>query len=130
VSSEPKPLKSWIKLLEAGKKMTFHKQEEESILYPLRRTFRPAAPDITKGSLKRDFEQGLVYYVGTKSRMTGQPAVSIAAPTGRIYPDAVAKKRAILEEQASSRRPSTTRRRGLLITERDWWYPWLSLNQI
>ncbi len=113
MSSEPKPLKSWIRLLEAGKKMTSHKQDEESILYPLRRTFRPAAPDITKGSLKRDFEQGLVYYVGDEIE-DDRAACGLdrLPPTGRIYPDAVVKKRVILEEAGVFTKTAYNKKKG------------------
>jgi len=93
--------------------MTSHKQDEERILYPLRRTFRPAAPDITKGSLKRDFEQGLVYYVGDEIE-DDRVACGLdrLPPTGRIYTDAVAKKRVILEEAGVFKKTGYNKKKG------------------
>ncbi len=113
MSSEPQPLKSWIKLLEAGKKITTHRQSDENIVYPLRRTFRPAAPDIAKGSLKRDFEQGLVYYVGDEvENDRAACGLSRLPPTGRSYADAVAKKRVILEDAGVFKKAGYDKKKG------------------
>ncbi len=113
MSGEPQPLKSWNKLLEAGKKITSHKQVDENVIYPLRRTFRPAAPDIVKGSLKRDFEQGLVYYVGDDvEEDRAACGLDRLPPTGRIFTDAVAKKRIILEDAGVFKKTGFDKKKG------------------
>ncbi len=92
-------IKAWVRLNDAGKKITAHTQAEENKFYPLRRTFRPVAPDIGKASLKRDFEQGLVYYVGDDvENDRALCGLDRLPPTGRTFTDAVEKKRKILED--------------------------------
>jgi len=58
---QEKPMKSFTRLLDSAKKVTEHRLEDEMVKHPWRRPFNATAPDAAKPSLKRDFEQGLVY---------------------------------------------------------------------
>ena len=110
---QPQPLKSWMKLLDAGKKITSRQQVDENKVYPLRRVFRPGAPDIAKGSLKRDFEQGLVYYVGDDVEVDRAACgLDRLPPTGRSYKDAIDKKRVILEDAGVFKKTGYDKKKG------------------
>jgi len=96
--SDETKIKSWKRLLDSGKGITEHKQGEESKEYPWRKSFRPAAPDIAKPSLKRDFEVGLVYYVGDDVEQDrALCGLEKKPPTAHTFKDALDKKRALLE---------------------------------
>lgn len=111
--SEPKPIKSWVKLLEAGKKATKHQQSEESKQFPLRRSFRPAAPDIAKASLKRDFEVGLVYYVGDDIEQDrALCGLERRPPTAHTFKDALEKKRILLEKAGITTKLGFDKKKG------------------
>ncbi len=111
--SKDEPPKAWSRLLEAGKKVTTHTQAEENKFYPLRRTFKPVAPDIAKASLKRDFEQGLVYYVGDEAENDrALCGLERLPPTGRSYKGAVEKKREILEDAGVFEKMSFDKKKG------------------
>ncbi|MDI9643725.1 MAG: hypothetical protein QFX35_00715 [Candidatus Verstraetearchaeota archaeon] len=97
--SNQEKIKSWEKLLDAGIKVTEHNQAEDVKKYPLRKEFRPVAPDIAKASLKRDFEVGLVYYVGDDVEQDrALCGLDRKPPTAHVFKEALEKKRKILEE--------------------------------
>lgn len=92
-------MKSWGRLFDAAHKITSHKQEEENQLYPWRRPFFAAAPDVAKPSLKRDFELGLVYPI-TEEVSGARKACNLdpMPPTAHQYPDQAEKKRKLIQE--------------------------------
>lgn len=106
-------IRAWARLNEAGKKITTHTQGEENKFYPLRRVFRPVAPDIAKASLKRDFEQGLVYYVGDDAENDrALCGLDRLPPTGRTFTDAIEKKRKILDDAGVFDRMGFDKKKG------------------
>ena len=112
--SEQKPIKGWLKLLEAGKKSTEHNIDEDLRNYPLRRQFRPSAPNIAKPSLKRDFEAGLVYYIGDEIEQDrALCGLDRKPPTAHLFKDAVEKKRIILEEAGVMKKLGYDKKKGL-----------------
>lgn len=111
--SQEQPIKAWTKLLEAGRKITTHQQVDENKFYPLRRVFRPSAPDIAKASMKRDFEQGLVYYVGDDvENDRAMCGLDRLPPTARSFKDAIDKKRIILEDAGVFEKTTYDKKKG------------------
>jgi heterodisulfide reductase subunit C len=111
--SQDQPIKAWSRLLDAGKKVTNHPQTDENRAYPLRRAFRPVAPDIAKASLKRDFEQGLVYYVGDEQENDrALCGLDRLPPTGRSYKGAIEKKRIILDDAGVFKKMAFDKKKG------------------
>jgi hypothetical protein len=98
-NAESESMKSWVRLFDAAKKITSHKQEEENRQYPWRRPFFAAAPDVAKPSLKRDFELGLVYPI-TEEVSGARKACNLdpMPPTAHQYPDQAEKKRKLIKD--------------------------------
>jgi hypothetical protein len=92
-------MKTWARGFDAAKKITAHNQQEENIMYPWRRPFFPAAPDVAKPSLKRDFELGLVYPI-TEEVSGARKACNLdpMPPTAHQFPEQAEKKRKLIEE--------------------------------
>lgn len=113
MSGNGEKVRSWEKLLEAGLKVTEHDQSQDSKIYPLRKQFRPAAPDIAKASLKRDFEVGLVYYVGDDVEQDrALCGLDKKPPTAHLFKEALEKKRKILEEAGIMRELGFDKEKG------------------
>ncbi|MEN3006710.1 MAG: hypothetical protein ABC505_03705 [Candidatus Methanosuratincola petrocarbonis] len=113
MSGDADRIKSWERLLEAGLKVTEHKQDEDAKKYPLRKRFRPAAPDIAKASLKRDFEVGLVYYVGDDVEQDrALCGLEKRPPTAHTFKEALEKKRKILEESGIMKELGFDKKKG------------------
>jgi len=98
-NAESASMKSWVRLFDAAKKITSHKQEEEEQRYPWRRPFSSAAPDVAKPSLKRDFELGLVYPI-TDEVSGARKACNLdpMPPTAHQFPDQAEKKRKLIQD--------------------------------
>lgn len=91
-------IKSWKRLLEAGLKITEHNQLEEIRKYPLRKQFMPAAPNVAKPALKRDFELGLVYPVDESVEQDrALCGLERRPPTAHRFKEALERKRTILD---------------------------------
>jgi heterodisulfide reductase subunit C len=111
--SNEKPPKSWTKLEETGKGLTDHKLEEEMRQNPWRRPFRAGAPDIAKASLKRDFEVGLVYYVGDDVEQDrALCGLDRKPPTAHLFKDALEKKKVLLDEVGVVKRLGFDKKKG------------------
>ncbi len=92
-------IKAWKKLLESGIKSTIFNQKEESNLYPLRKIFRPIAPDIVKPALQRDFETGLVYPIDKSiEEIREKCGLDRIPPTAHLIRDSFYNKIKIIEE--------------------------------
>ena len=97
--SNQSDVKGWNRLIDAAKKTTEHKQEEETIKYPWRRPFLPMAPDVAKSSLKRDFEIGLVYPISEDTSGARKACgLDPMPPTAHKYTEQAENKRKIIED--------------------------------
>ncbi|MBC7120656.1 MAG: hdrC-like protein [Candidatus Methanosuratus sp.] len=114
VSGDSEKIKSWERLFEAGLKVTAHNQAEDAKYYPLRKQFRPPAPNIAKASLKRDFEVGLVYYVGDDVEQDrALCGLDKKPPTAHVFKEALERKRKILEESGIMKELGFDKKKGL-----------------
>jgi heterodisulfide reductase subunit C len=92
-------IKSFKRLIDSAKKETEHRLEDEMVKYPWRRPFNATAPDAAKPSLKRDFEQGLVYPI-TEVIAGSRKAANLdpMPPTAHKYTEQAEKKRKIMKD--------------------------------
>jgi heterodisulfide reductase subunit C len=92
-------VKAWEKLLESGIKLTIFNQNEESQLYPLRKLFRPSAPNIVKPALQKDFEIGLVYPIDKNiEEIREKCGLDRIPPTAHSIKESLYNKIKIIEE--------------------------------
>jgi heterodisulfide reductase subunit C len=97
--AQEKPMKSFTRLIDSAKKATEHKLEDEVVKYPWRRPFNATAPDTAKPSLKRDFEQGLVYPITDDVKGARKAAnLEPMPPTAHKFAEQAEKKREIMKD--------------------------------
>jgi heterodisulfide reductase subunit C len=98
MSNQP-DVKGWNRLIDAAKKMTEHKLNDEIQKYPWRRPFNAMAPDVAKSSLKRDFEIGLVYPI-TDEISGARKACGLdpMPPTAHKFVEQAENKRKIVQD--------------------------------
>jgi len=100
-----KQMKSYTRLLDSAKKITEHRLEEEIQQHPWRRPFNATAPDASKPSLKRDFEQGLVYPI-TNDVAGARKAANLdpMPPTAHKYTEQAEKKREVMKDIGTAKK--------------------------